>query len=52
MDNFEDKQSKYGKIYKVAGPRKSHFSYLPDHCRSFHEQHLLTTNLTHIIFLL
>jgi len=22
MDNFEDKQSKYGKIYKVAGPRK------------------------------
>lgn len=22
MDNFEEKQSKYGKIYKVAGPRK------------------------------
>ena len=21
MDNFEEKQSKYGKIYKVAGPR-------------------------------
>jgi hypothetical protein len=22
MENFEEKQSKYGKIYKVAGPRK------------------------------
>ena len=22
MDNFEEAESKYGKIYKVAGPRK------------------------------
>ena len=22
MDNFDEAQSKYGKIYKVAGPRK------------------------------
>ena len=27
MENFEEKQSKYGKIYKVAGPRKSLFQF-------------------------
>ena len=27
MDNFEEGQSKYGRIYKVAGPRKYSSSY-------------------------
>ena len=28
MDNFEEGQSKYGRIYKVAGPRKYLFLFL------------------------
>ena len=28
VENFEDGESKYGRIFKVAGPRKSSFSRL------------------------
>ena len=49
MEDFEEKQSKYGKIYKVAGPRKYKSGRaadsLPGSFFSFHESQSSTRNI-------
>ena len=54
MENFEDKQSKYGKIYKVAGPRKYSQGvgpfFLPRAALSFHESQSSTQFINFNLF--
>ena len=49
VDNFEMAESKYGRIFKVAGPRK--YSLVP-HTLLFGSPPLLFLSLTPHIFLL